>query len=156
MREIKFRGCSCGEWYYGNLYIRKHEEFGDSAYIIGYTETPSTTIVDINTIGQFTGLYDKNGKEIYEGDIMGLPENDANGVKYKNRYTRVVEWVNDGFFLLDYCTMGGEDSKYGDRLALEISLKSNYDGMARCFHERGLDYTVIGNIHDNPELLKQK
>ena len=154
MRIIKFRGRLNNLWVYGNLQIVEPEEFkeyGDSAYII---EASSTTMVDINTIGQFTGLHDKNGKEIYEGDIMGLPENDANGVKYKNRYTRVVEWVNDGFFLLDYCTIGGEVRKYGDRLALEISLNSNYDGIARCFQKRGLDYTVIGNIHDNPELLK--
>lgn len=153
MRTIKFRGRSGNLWAYGNLHIIEHEEYGDSAYII---EASSTTMVDISTIGQFTGLHDKNGKEIYEGDIMGLPENDANGVKYKNRYTRVVEWVNDGFFLLDYCTIGGEVRKYGDRLALEISLESNYEGIARCFHDRGLDYTVIGNIHDNPELIKQK
>lgn len=153
MRTIKFRGRSGNLWACGNLHIVEHEEYGDSAYII---EASSTTMVDISTIGQFTGLHDKNGKEIYEGDIMGLPENDANGVKYKNRYTRVVEWVNDGFFLLDYCTMGDEVRKYGDRLALEISLKSNYDGIARCFQRRGLDYTVIGNIHDNPELLKGK
>lgn len=153
MKTIKFRGRSGNLWAYGNLHIIEHEEYGDSAYII---ESGSTTIVDINTIGQFIGLCDMNGKEIYEGDIMGLPENDANGVKYKNRYTRVVEWVNDGFFLLDYCTIGGEVRKYGDRLALEISLESNYEGIARCFQERGLDYTVIGNIHDNPELLKGK
>ena len=75
--------------------------------------------------------------------------------KYKNRYVRVVEWVNDGFFLVDNCMMGGEVRKYGDRLALEISLKSEYAGIARCFEERGLDYTVIGNIYDNPELFRR-
>ena len=153
MREIKFRAkeLGTGKWVQGDLHIlctRPH--IHHMLYI------PDKSYIDLSTIGQFTGLRDKNGKEIYEGDIMGLPENDANGVKYKNRYTRVVEWINDGFFLLDYCTIGGEVRKYGDRLALEISLNSNYEGIARCFQKRGLDYTVIGNIHDNPELLKTK
>ena len=138
------------DWEYGNLIQRPC-----GGHFIETGDMRLCPIQDFS-FGQFTGLHDKNGKEIYEGDIMGLPENDANGVKYKNRYTRVVEWVNDGFFLLDYCKIGDEVRKYGDRLALEISLDSYYEGMARCFHDRGLDYTVIGNIHDNPELLKQK
>ena len=162
-REIKFRGKikakdfrvklamegkqkNEGEWAYGDIHLQSiipHIHEGMDKYPI-----------DVDTVGQFTGLLDKNGKEIYEGDIMGLPELDAKGVAYKNRYVRVVEWVNDGFFLLDYCVMGDEVRKYGDRLALEISLNSNYAGIARCFKQRGLDYTVIGNIHDNPELLK--
>lgn len=162
MRKIKFRG----KVEYPQKYFGKND-IPNGKFIVGelhlncrfphiHTDKINKYPINPNTIGQFTGLHDKNGKEIYEGDIMGLPENDANGVKYKNRYVRVVEWVNDGFFLLDYCPMGDEVRKYGDRLALEISLKSNYDGIARCFHKRGLDYTVIGNIHDNPELLKQK
>ena len=164
MRTIKFRGkCVAdskyaGQWVYGGYSEPQEDCKQNEGLITVYLGGSSTCKYHVipNTVGQFTGLHDKNGKEIYEGDIMGLPENDANGVKYKNRYTRVVEWVNDGFFLLDYCTMGGEVRKYGDRLALEISLKSNYDGIARCFQRRGLDYTVIGNIHDNPELLKTK
>lgn len=147
-------------WRYGDLI-----KIGNSYHILGKDDlredghhitqdSDVPTWVDEETIGQFTGLLDKNGKEIYEEDIMGLPEWDIEGVAYKNRYVRVVEWVNDGFFLLDYCVMGGEVRKYGDRLALEISLNSNYYGIARSFKNMGLEYTVIGNIHDNPELLK--
>ena len=149
-REIKFRGKAFdGPWEFGDLHMRfcKHPHI--------HSMSGATIYIDPNTVGQFTGLHDQNGNEIYEGDIMGLPEQDANGVKYKNRYVRVVEWVNDGFFLVDNCMMGGEVRKYGDRLALEISLKSEYAGIASCFEERGLDYTVIGNIYDNPELLKE-
>lgn len=162
MREIKFRGKSLdGKWLFGYIYRYVNRDGIDTVAIIeiannGFDATLNLHKISHNTIGQFTGLHDSVGREIYEGDIMGLPENDANGVKYKNRYVRVVEWVNDGFFLLDYCTIGGEVRKYGDRLALEISLESNYEGIARCFQERGLDYTVIGNIHDNLELLKGK
>lgn len=152
-REIKFRGKAKENdiWLYGNIQIPSKENVGyfmwGGKYHLQYEVFPET-------IGQFTGLIDKNGTEIYEGDIMGLPERDAEGVAYKNRYIRVVEWINDGFFLLDNIVMGDEVRKYGDRLALEISLNSNYAGIARCFKERGLDYTVIGNIHDNPELLE--
>ena len=152
-RIIKFRGKAKldGKWWFGNLVVKDtigHTQLNDPEY-------GGCFDIDSNTVGQFTGLHDQNGKEIYEGDIMGLPEQDANGVKYKNRYVRVVEWVNDGFFLVDNCMMGGEVRKYGDRLALEISLKSEYAGIARCFEERGLDYSVVGNIYDNPELLKE-
>ena len=150
-REIKFRGKNKknGEWFYGNLYDK---DISGRTHIC--TTKKGCLDIDPDTVGQFTGLLDKNGKEIYEGDIMGLPERDAKGVVYKNRYIRVVEWINDGFFLLDHCVMGGEVRKYGGSLALEISLNSNYAGIARCFKNMGLDYTVIGNIHDNPELLK--
>ena len=170
-REIKFRGKTIPDrqWVFG-YYVKMENETKtiqrhaimdvadtDNKFIkSGKDYQMSLSVVDSNTIGQFTGLHDKNGNEIYEGDIMGLPEQDANGVKYKNRYVRTVEWVNDGFFLVDNCMMGGEVRKYGDRLALEISLKSEYAGIARFFKERGLDYTVIGNIYDNPELLKQE
>ena len=60
MRTIKFRGRSSNLWAYGNLHIIEHEEYGNSAYII---EASSTTIVDINTIGQFTGLHDKTARK---------------------------------------------------------------------------------------------
>ena len=153
-REIKFRGKGKrdGLWWYGNLTVK--DTIGRTH--INDPEKGGCFDIDPDTVGQFTGLRDKNGTEIYEGDIMGLPEQDARGVKYKNRYVRVVEWVNDGFFLLDFCVEGCGLRKFGDRLALEISLKSNYAGIASCFEERGLDYTVIGNIHDNPELLTTK
>lgn len=129
MKTIKFRGRSCGEWYYGNLHIRKHEKFGDSAYIIGYTENPSTTIVDINTIGQFTGLHDKNGKEIYEGDII------------KSSYGTIHYIVYDN----DLACFKAVVARYNP--SNEYSILSK--GWIACLNEE-----VIGNIHDNPELLK--
>ena len=129
MKTIKFRGRSCGEWYYGNLYIRKHEEFGDCAYIIGCTQNPSTTtIVDINTIGQFTGLYDSIGREIYEGDIVQYSLDCKKDIGYIGFHARSAS-----FRVIARHT----DFGIGNRGEL---------------HELQLE--VIGNIHDNPELLK--
>ena len=137
MRTIKFRGRSCGFWAHGNLHIRKHDEFGDCAYIIGFTQNPSsTTIVDINTIGQFTGLHDKNGKEIYEGDII------------RGFYSK-------GEPIIHYIIY--DDEEAGFVAALKGSAKGDF-GYGRC-DQRWItecEKEVIGNIHDNPELLKGK
>lgn len=130
MREIKFRAKWGDLWAHGNLYIRKHEEFGDCAYIIGYTENPSTTIVDVNTIGQFTGLHDKNGKKIYEGDIVRYSLDDRQDVGYIGFHA-----LSASFRVIAKHT----DFGIGNRGGL---------------HELQLE--VIGNIYDNPELLKQK
>lgn len=132
MRTIKFRGKWGDLWAHGNLYIRKHEEFGDCAYIIGYTEKPSTTIVDINTIGQFTGLRDKNGREIYEGDIVRFPTP-----------------VNEGKYRIGYIGFHQLSASF------RIITKSSDLGLGnRCgVHE--ITTEIIGNIYDNPKLLQQ-
>ena len=119
MREIKFRGKSKtdGEWFYGNLYDK---DTSGRTHIC--TTKKGCLDIDPDTVGQFTGMKDKNGKEIYEGDIY---ISDKGGINE-------VSWV-----IGDGCNFSGFD-------------------FAPFHHIEGVisDIEVIGNIHDNPELLK--
>lgn len=132
MREIKFRGkrLDNGEWESGDLLENQGRNFI-------YHATSESTIednddgrivvvaveVDPATVGQYTGLKDKNGEEICEGDVL----------TDKFGSIGVVEWRNCGFVV-----------NFGD---VDIFLISD------CFDD-SYQMWAIGNMHDNPELLK--
>lgn len=123
-REIKFRGrrLDNGQWLFGSLVILNGRTF-----IFDEAERAEVTQV---TVGQYTGLKDKNGKEIYEGDVMEIPETDFNA-----RIVGTVVYEDDCFLI---------KSRYSGGLwGLNWSLRKH-------------DASVIGNIHDNPELLNTK
>ncbi|MCE8566514.1 YopX family protein [Bacteroides fragilis] len=124
-REIKFRGkrIDNGEWVYGYL--------ADEDYINDINSIDLSSIeVDRDTIGQFTGLFDKNGKEIYEGDILG-----ANG--------KIIGWIKGG--ARGYCY----DVVYINYPTGEKRW-SLYGTVVEDFNNK---IEVISNIHDNPELI---
>lgn len=138
-REIKFRGkrTDTGKWVYGYYY----SECGNT-YIIVNRQAESMTkrnipfLVEEDTVGQYTGLKDRNRKEIYEGDILLLSD--------KNTYQElvVVEQGPYGWVFYNPKTvLRFKDGSYTYR-AVE-----NY---RRLF---GIG-EVVGNIHDNPELLE--
>lgn len=126
MREIKFRGkrLDNGKWLYGSLLVSHFKDDKKERYFITQFSGNYTFEHEVNpaTVGQFTGLKDKNGKEIYEEDILF----DESGVY-------AVVCYSMGTFCVDF----GEG----------FDLQYFTDGI----HEI---CDVVGNIHDNPELLK--
>ena len=135
MRTIKFRGQkqTNGVWVYGDLETklnRIHKYDNDGNYA-GYVN------VDPDTIGQFTGLYDKNGKEIYEGDIIKHRELKVIVEFYRGAYGYGRIAAGEHVFVP---FIGSDDNRY----AIQFNDGTYFD----------TDFCeVIGNIHDNPNLL---
>ena len=137
MREILFKGkrIDNGEWvegylfddgfvdservFIGSIVIEEHKGYGEDVWDIGhdfYEIIPKT-------VGQYTGLTDKNGKKIFEGDIVKL-------------------------FLIDGIEIGV--IKFNDIMCRFMF----YDKSGGYAFDNTCVFEVIGNIHDNPELLK--
>ena len=119
MREIAFRGKRVvnGEWVYGY-----YEEFVNSENHFYWINEPNGDFHDVipETVGQYTGLKDRNGVEIYEGDVLECK-------------------VSSEMFVVEF-----------DAKTAQFTTKSNWlwSILDRC--------EVIGNIHDNPELMGEK
>ncbi|PGC72659.1 YopX family protein [Bacillus wiedmannii] len=124
MREIKFRGMPIEDygdtkWFYGNAIVNYDDK-------LAYIEASGQGFVPVKweTVSQYTGLSDKNGEEIYEGDILEFSGNVvALGiVKY-----------NENFATFQACN-GNSGWLFGN--------------------ESGTNIEILGNIYENPELLK--
>ena len=128
MRTIKFRGKSIltDEWLYGDLvHSADNKRFG---ILVNDKDSYDECEVAPETVGQFTGLYDKDGKEIYEGDILRFG-NSPSGVCE-------VKWNES---IAAFCICFYFEGEIGSRPL-----------------GGGVEFAIIGNIHDNPELLKEK
>lgn len=140
-RTIKFRGKNAvGEWVYGSLIMDKYENSNGQVFDVAFIVpglpcvsqpndmwTAKMLRVQADSVGQFTGLHDKNGKEIYEGDI----------IKHTKGLTRKDEssdWKEDNT-IMEVCY---RDAGF------------NIDSLS---HSKTIE--VIGDIHSNPEILEK-
>lgn len=130
MRKIKFRGKSIDgkEWLYGDLVSSADKK--RFAILVNNKESYDECEVAPETVGQFSGLYDCNGKEIYEGDI--------------------VEWEKDG---LMYVVKFWDGMFYASVEECNDGIFGGFPLHALTVHEDG-KCKIVGNIYDNTELLK--
>jgi uncharacterized phage protein (TIGR01671 family) len=140
--EIKFRGkTGKGEWLYG-YYLEKHlcDGCGRCSYI-KFDGSQEVKVIP-ETVGQFTGLLDSEGTEIYGGDILKQREKGNSRYRDWERILGSVVYEKKSCGSHTYAgwyTICPENGNFSE-LATHSSYKTE----------------VIGNIHDNPELLKQK
>lgn len=154
MREIKFRGRkSNGEWLYGyyNQTYTYEEGYRDCIFNhnVGFVD------VTPDTVGQFTGLRDKNGKEIYEGDVLFVREwkNIAMGMfAHEEREQFSLEDCKGELLYESQRVVYFEE---GSMCAGDYYISTLWDKQDKRHQYPIFEVEVIGNIHDNPELLNK-
>jgi len=140
-REIIFRGKReiTGEWVEGYLVKRDEPFLHDIVVPVGNTSSITYAIIR-GSVGQYTGLKDKNQKRIFEGDIVKFKLQDADEYRFaKILYGEFVD-ENDSQFYLGFYVVG-----MGCTFSIFNGKDEGYDFIGIC--------EVAGNIHDSPELL---
>lgn len=143
MRTIKFRGkrIDTGDWVYGGISIFQNEvTIFDQNCVVN-----SAYEVDKNTVGEFTGLNDKNGVEVFEGDIIKWKETRFHTEEQQKKNVAMPKWF--------------ESEVIYDDAGFLVSSSQERDTPLCCFFGDSLDNKfdykaeIIGNIYDNPGLI---
>ena len=151
MREILFRGQlrrkgekvnMAGEplpsiWKYGGV-----SQYGGGAMI--YQAEPKIEKFPVygDTVGQYTGLRDKNGERIFEGDILCIKK--RNGTKSRICFVCFGEYIDADSAFDNYRCIGFYIKIFDTCCTIGVLWDSEFE------------YEIIGNIHDNPELLERE
>ena len=156
MREILFRAKAInrdpfsdyrtsyknGDWVYGLITRQYDERFETLPAEMTNTDGVSGIDVDYKTIGQFTGLIDKNGKKIFEGDILTSEHYPYTSDGDKNYFAEVI-WLDNRH-------------AFGRYRFKNPKLSVNGISQGNCGYFEGwvTNWEVIGNKYDNPEFFK--
>jgi uncharacterized phage protein (TIGR01671 family) len=154
MRDIKFRGknSDTGEWVYGHYtkFMRDGEIF-DTIVVEVERGLDVYRIGDTFTIGQYTGLQDKNGVEIYEGDIVQFTYWWFYGNECESTLTGTIVYSDPS---MSFQLKGVKNKEWERHTGCEGDTEylTPFSELNFC----DADFTVIGNIHENPELLQRE
>lgn len=134
MREILFRGkrIDNGEWVEGTLYQIAQKL---NPFIMLVNRSGESHAVNPETVGQYTGLEDKNGRRIFEGDILRLWRSIGANGEMRGEYGKPLP--------VEYCDL------WCQFVVVDEEIKEQY-----CIYQAFQAFEVIGNRWDNPELLK--
>lgn len=144
LRQYKFRAKSDGQWVYGS-----HVKTGVGLHYIIPQNLISNDIIQFSvkkeTVGQYTGLKDRNGKEIYENDIVKYTK-----IIYTDCSRKEIDDIEESLtgeiYYAEGIWLGIRLSDDTGRLFIAGTVSTDYDN---------LEFEVIGNIYENPELLKK-
>jgi uncharacterized phage protein (TIGR01671 family) len=181
MREILFRAKAInridgrqyrtkyknGDWVYGLIERLYDDCFPNIPATMRNTDGVSGIDIDYNTIGQYTGLTDKNGKKIFEGDILkgkhdwrnwntsfGNDEKDFLEQKIRGAYRKCIDNTLGDIFKWRYCYFRNYAVEYyAPNGGYRVRNGGQFHTLTKN-HIYNRDFEIIGNIHDNPDLLK--
>ncbi len=165
MREIEFRAKK--KTPYGDKWVKGYYALLDGEHVIimphstSYEEAlkenrviPTISVnheIDINTLGQYTGLKDKNGKKIYEGDVVQIIKNVCS--QYNPIENYIVTFERGSYRLVkDFVYIHYLEYKINNHNRVYIDELSRRE--TRLFRRKSEErFEIIGNVYDNPELI---